>query len=108
MVSCSHDLTIFSNMVTIAVTSEYYKRKCSVCNLEEELPRAGKIWSGYSIEAESIRDFDRREYAKDLLQPKDEKGEVSELFDDAYGNPYKQAEVGTQVDRYRIKDEKRN
>ena len=106
MSSCNHTIGYLSDMVTYLVTSDAYFKRCKVCGEEEVLRRAGKIWTGYSIKAETKRDFDRREYAKDILQPNDRKGNVSELFDHAYGSPYKKAEVGTLVDKYRIKDEK--
>lgn len=94
-------------MKTVTATSEYYLRKCSICGKEEFLARAGKLWGGYSVEAEAKRDFERREFAKELLQPKDRKGNVNELFDHAYGNPYKKSKIGSAVEKYRIKEDKK-
>ena len=104
MDNCSHALGTFSNMDTISVSRDFYIRKCSVCGEKEKLRRAGKMWVGYNVKAEALRDFDRREYAKDLLQPKDRKGQVNELFEHAYGSPYKKSKIGSKVDEYRIKE----
>lgn len=93
-------------MRTTAVTDRAYYRECTVCGFEEILPRAGKLWVGYSLEAETKRDFDRREHAKDLLQPKDRQGKIDPLYDHAYGNPYKKAEVGTTIEKFQIKESK--
>lgn len=106
--SCSHVLGLLSDMQTVKIDRDYTYRICSKCGEKEVLPRAGKVWTGYSIKAESKRDFERREFAKDMLQPKDKRGKLNEMFEHAYGNPYeKKAEVGTKVDNYRIKDEKK-
>ncbi len=108
MTTCDHSLGIFSTMKTISVTRDYFTRKCEVCGVTEKLRRAGKISVGYSIEAESIRDFDRRAKAKELLQPqpgKYDEGPVSELFDDAYGDPFKKkTKIGSAVEKSRIKE----
>lgn len=104
--SCSHVLGVMSDMETTHVDRDYTYRKCTVCEYKEALPRAGKIWTGYSLQAESKRDFERREFAKDLLQPKDKRGNINELFDHAYGDPYaKKVEMGRDIESYRIKDE---
>lgn len=101
---CNHSLGL-SDMVVISVTRAYTKRKCQVCKEVEILPRAGKIWTGYAIKAEAFRDFERREFAKDLLQPKDRKGQVDELYDHAWGDPYKKSKIGSKTDQYIVKDE---
>jgi len=105
--TCLHNLGFLSTMETISVTSDFYLRKCTVCSDSEYLPRAGKIWTGYSIEAEQKRDFERRRYAKDMLQPKDKKGKTTEIFQNAWGDPYHKSEIGKDVDKYQIKDEKK-
>lgn len=101
----NHALGIFSSMETIVTASHYY-RKCRVCGKEERLKRAGKLRVGYSLLAEQKRDFERREYAKDLLQPKDTKGATDELFDHAWGNPYKETTIGQDMERFEIAEEK--
>lgn len=95
-------------METVHVSRDFYYRKCKVCDEEEVLPRAGKIWSGVSIEAETFRDFERREHAKELLQSHNPDGSVNELFDDAYGDPIKRgkSKMGKKVGKYQIKDKK--
>lgn len=102
--TCNHSLGALSDMETTGLTRDYHYRRCTVCDYQERLPRAGKLHTGYSLKAETKRDFDRREYAKDILQPKDTRGNVSELFQHAWGSPYKKSSVGSQVDKYRIKD----
>ena len=103
---CNHSLGIFSNMETINVTANAYLRQCTICKKKEILPRAGKLWIGTSVTAEGKRDFERREFAKDLLQPKDKRGKIDELYDHAWGNPYQKSKIGTQVDEYKIKPKK--
>ena len=94
-------------METIEVTADAYLRKCTVCKKEEILPRTGKLWIGTSIQAESKRDFERREYAKDLLQPKDRRGKIDELYTHAWGNPYQKSKIGTKVEEYKVKSQKK-
>lgn len=103
--SHNHALGIYSSMETVSVTREHYHRKCKVCGKEESLPRAGKIFTGYSLSAEASRDAERRKYAKEILQPTDKRGKRNELFTHAYGDPYKKSEIGRDVEKYRIKDE---
>ncbi len=104
--SCSHTLGVLSDMEVTSVTPEYTKRECTICHEVEYLPRAGKIRTGYNIKAEGFRDSERRQYAKDLLQPKDRKGKVDELYNHAWGSPYKKSKIGSKTDQYIIKDEK--
>ncbi len=99
---CNHSLGL-STMVTQSVTPDFIHRKCKVCQEEEHLPRAGKLWIGTDPQAESHRDKERREYAKDLLQPKDKRGKMDELYHHAWGNPYKESKVGQAVDSYKVK-----
>lgn len=80
-------------MEIIAVSSDFYTRKCKVCKYNEKLPRAGKLYVGYSVSAESKRDFERREYAKDLLQAYDVRGNPTEEFQAAYGDPKKRGKA---------------
>ena len=93
-------------METLKTTRDFIYRKCTVCGVEEQLPRAGKI-DYYSVEADSQKNFERREKAKELLQPapgKYDSGPVNELFEDAYGNPFeKKSKVGQGVEKMRIK-----
>ena len=94
-------------MQTLAVTRDYYLRKCGVCGFTERLRRAGKV-TYYSVEAESQRDFERRAKAKELLQPqpgKYDQGSVNELFEEAYGDPHKKFSVGEGSEKMRIKEE---
>lgn len=91
--TCDHSLGIFSTMETLEVTRDFYLRKCVKCGEKEKLPRAGKIFVGVSIEAESIKDFERREYAKDLLQAWNPDGTKNELFEEAYGDPEKRGKA---------------
>lgn len=102
---CNHEMGIFSDMVTVSASSGYIERRCTVCKASEILPRNGKMWTGYDIKAEAFRDFERREFAKDLLQPKDRKGQVDELYDHAWGDPYKKSKIGSKTDQYIVKDE---
>jgi len=106
---CNHELGIFSDMEMVKVTSDFYYRKCKVCGEEEVLPRAGKIWSGVSVEAQSFKDFERREFAKEQLQAYEPDGSTNELFQHAYGSPEKRGKnrVGAKVDKYIIKDKKK-
>ncbi len=106
---CSHELGIMSDMETVKITRDFYIRKCKVCKEVEELPRAGKIWVGVSIQAETIKDFERREYAKDLLQGWNIDGSKNELFEEAYGDPIKKgkAKKGGKLDKLQIKDKKK-
>ncbi len=99
--NCDHSLGI-SSMAVIEVTPDFYHRKCKVCGEEEHLPRAGKNWVGYSVQQESFRDTERRKYAKDLLQPKDKSGKIDELYNHAWGNPYKTSKIGRDVDKYKV------
>ena len=85
--TCDHTLGIFSSMATVGIDSNNYYRKCGVCGFKEILPRAGKLYVGVSIQAESNRDFERREYAKDLIQAYDAKGNVNPEFQSAWGDP---------------------
>src|SRR5260221_2609789 len=101
----SHEMGIFSDMVTISANARYIERKCTVCKAQEILPRNGKIYTGYDIKAEAFRDFERREFAKDLLQPKDKKGNIDELYDHAWGDPYKKSKIGSRTAAFVIKDE---
>ena len=103
---CSHSLGILSDMQTIEVTRDFTVRKCRVCKEVEKLPRAGRLWVGVSIEAETIKDFERREYAKDLLQGWNVDGSKNELFEEAYGDPIKKgkAKKGSKLDKLQIKN----
>jgi hypothetical protein len=94
-------------METISMDADSYLRRCNVCKKEEILPRAGKLWIGTSVKAEGKRDFERREFAKDLLQPKDRRGKIDELYSHAWGNPYQKSKIGTKVDDYKVKPKKR-
>lgn len=96
---CNHVLGIMGTMQTIATSRDFYTRKCSVCQQIEKLPRAGKLYIGISIEAETIKDFERREYAKDLLQAWEPDGTKNELFEEAYGDPLKRgkAKKGSKI-----------
>lgn len=87
--NCNHTLGILSSMDTIKIEKDRVYRKCRVCKKTETLRRAGKIYVGVSVAAESKRDFERREYAKDLLQPYDVRGNKTEEFLSAYGDPEK-------------------
>lgn len=87
--------------------ADCYMRQCTICKKREILPRAGKLWIGTSPKAEGKRDFERREFAKDLLQPKDRRGKIDELYDHAWGNPYQKSTIGTQIDKYQVKDKKK-
>ena len=91
MKDCDHNLGIFSTMETVGIDSQNYYRRCKVCGFKEVLPRAGKIYVGVSVEAESKRDFERRDYAKDLIQAYDARGNVNPEFKDAYGDPKERA-----------------
>lgn len=106
-VPCDHSLGFLSDMQTIATDRDYYYRKCAVCGQEERLPRANKVWGGISIKSEGKKDFERREFAKDLLQPKDKRGRIDELYNHAWGDPYQKSKIGSQVDQYRIKEKKK-
>ena len=107
--SCDHSLSIFGTMETTEITHEYIQRRCRRCDYKDTLKRAGRVHRGYSVAAESKRDFERREYAKDLLQPQEynkneKKFETSKLFKDAWGEPEKKADVGSAVEKLRIKE----
>jgi hypothetical protein len=95
-------------METVNVDRDFLYRKCKVCGKEERLPRAGKIRRGISIEAETFRDFERREFAKEHLQAHEPDGSVNELFEEAYGDPVERGKsrMGKGVDQYQIKDKK--
>ena len=103
---CNHELGILSDMAMVRVDKNFYYRKCQVCGEEEKLPRAGKIYVGVSIEAETFRDFERREFAKEQLQAHNPDGSVNEMFEDAYGDPKKRAKnrMGKEIDKFRIKE----
>lgn len=101
--TCNHSLGL-SDMVVHAVTPEFIHRKCAKCGEEEHLPRAGKLWIGVNPQAEAVRDAERRTYAKDLLQPKDRRGKIDELYHHAWGNPYKKSEIGRDVEKYKVKE----
>ena len=105
---CNHELGILSDMVTVKADKNFYYRQCHVCGETERLPRAGKIYSGVSIGAETFRDFERREFAKEHLQANNPDGSVNEMFEDAYGDPIKRGKtrMGKKLDKYRIKDKK--
>ena len=66
-VFCNHSLGIYSDMDTVLITPDSIHRRCSVCNKEEYLPRAGKLQTGYSVQAESVRDNERRHGAVEFL-----------------------------------------
>ena len=105
-----HSLGIFSSMITLEASRDFIIRKCQVCGQEEKLPRAGKIWTGYSVQAEQFRDFERREFAKEHLQPQKQKydeGPINELFEDAYGDPAitAKSKMGAKTDEAFIKPE---
>lgn len=107
--TCDHSLSILGTMETKEVNHDYIRRVCTICTYQEVLRRSGKLRRGYSIQAESKREFERRDFAKDLLQPQQynrdrKKFETSEIFQEAWGNPEKQAEVGTKVEDFRIKE----
>ena len=91
MKQCSHELGIFSTMETVGIDSYNYYRKCKVCGFKEVLPRAGKLYVGVSVEAESKRDFERRDFAKDLIQAYDARGNVNPEFQEAWGKPEERA-----------------
>lgn len=101
---CNHCLGPLSSMVTTHVTVNYTKRTCRVCSFEETLRRTGRLWVGYNLKAEQFRDFERREYAKDLLQPKDKRGKIDELYSHAWGDPYMKSKIGTRTDEARVKE----
>ena len=105
---CSHDLGVLSDMEVVKVERDFTVRKCRKCGEVEKLPRAGKLYVGVSIEAESIKDFERREYAKDLLQGWNIDGSKNELFEEAYGDPVKRgkAKKGKKLDKLQIKKKK--
>lgn len=96
---CDHSLGILGSMETISISRDWYIRKCTICKEVEKLPRAGKLWVGVSIQAETIKDFERREYAKDLLQGWNIDGSKNELFEEAYGDPIKKgkAKKGSKI-----------
>ncbi len=110
MKSCSHVLGFLSDMRTVLTDRDFIERKCRVCGEEEILKRAGKIQTGYSVPAEQFRDFERREFAKEQLQPQPQKydtGPVNELFEDAYGDPAVTAKsrMGAKTDEAFVKPE---
>mgnify|MGYP001562951412 FL=1 len=107
---CSHVLGFLSDMETLEITRDYYFRKCKVCKFEEKLPRAGKLWIGVSVGAEQFKDFERREFAKEQLQPQPQKydeGKVNELYEEAWGDPAITAKstMGAKTDEAFIKPE---
>lgn len=111
--ACSHELGFLSDMKTLETTRDYYLRKCRVCGFEEKLSRAGKLWVGVSTQAEQFRDFERREFAKEQLQPQPQKydeGKVNELYEEAYGDPAitAKSKMGAKTDEAFVKpkDEK--
>ena len=99
MTTCDHSLGILGSMETISISRDWHTRKCVVCKEVERLPRAGKLWVGVSIQGETLKDFDRREYAKDLLQGWNIDGSKNELFEEAYGDPIKKgkAKKGSKI-----------
>lgn len=107
---CDHTISIFNTMETKLVRG-YYVRRCIQCDYKDVLKRAGRIRRGYSIKADTLREFDRRKYAKDLLQPqeydRDKKDFVlNELYEEAWGDPKDtKADIGSKVEEARIKDE---
>lgn len=106
--SCNHELGPYSDMETLETTRDYYFRKCKVCKFEEKLTRAGKIWVGVSVAAEQFKDFERREFAKEQLQPQPQKydeGSVNELYEEAWGDPAVTAKsrMGTKTDEAFVK-----
>ena len=104
---CSHELGVLSDMEVVTVTRDFTVRKCRICKEIEKLPRAGKLWVGISIAAETIKDFERREYAKDLLQGWNIDGSKNELFEEAYGDPIKKgkAKKGSKIKPVKEKNE---
>ena len=95
-------------METVSTDRDFIIRKCRVCGEVEQLKRAGKIWTGYSVAAEQQRDFGRREHAKELLQPQKQKydpGPVHELYEEAYGDPAVTAKskMGAKTDEAFVK-----
>lgn len=113
MKSCSHVLGFLSDMATVLTDRDFIKRKCKVCGEEEILKRAGKIATGYSVQAEQFRDFERREFAKEQLQPQPQKydeGQVNELYEDAYGDPAitAKSKMGAKTDEAFVKPEGKN
>ena len=103
---CNHEMSILSDMVTLKVDRDYYYRTCTVCGEAERLPRAGKIWSGVSIQAETFRDTERRQFAKEHLQGHEPDGTVNPLFREAYGDPEKRGKtkLGSKMDEYALKE----
>ncbi len=103
---CTHELSIFSDMVTLKIDRDFYYRTCTVCGVTERLPRAGKIWSGVSIQAETFRDMERRQFAKEHLQAHGADGSVNPLFQEAYGDPEKRgkSKIGSKMDEYQVKE----
>ncbi len=101
MSKCNHSLGMFSTMKTLEVTEYEIIRRCQKCRKVERLARAGKIYVGVNVAAESKRDFDRRKYAKDLLQAYDVDGKPNQDFVHAYGDPAKRgkAKKGRGIDR---------
>ena len=107
--TCNHALGLLSTMQTLKVTRDWYHRKCTVCGFTEYLRRAGKIYVGVSVEAEQLRDFERREFAKEHLQAYNVDGSTNELFEDAYGDPAARgkAKGGAKMDEMQIKPKKK-
>ncbi len=107
---CDHTIGALSDMETVNVDRDFLYRKCKVCGKEEKLRRAGKIYMGVSIQAETFRDTERREHAKELLQAHNPDGSVNEKFEDAYGDPIERGKtrMGKKVDQHQIKDEKKS
>lgn len=95
-------------METVGIDSHFYYRRCKVCGFKEALSRAGKIYVGVSIEAESKRDFERRDFAKDLIQAYDARGNVNPEFQEAWGKPEERAKPrkGKAMQNQRIKSKK--
>ncbi len=106
---CNHNLGLDSTQTTYKVDRDFYYKKCTVCKEKQKLPRANRIYVGVSIAAETIKDFERREYAKDLLQGWNIDGSKNELFEEAYGDPIKKgkAKKGGKLDKLQIKDKKK-
>lgn len=93
-------------METVGIDSHFYYRKCRTCKFKEVLPRAGKLYVGVSIAAESKREFERRDYAKDLIQAYDARGNVNPEFKEAWGSPEERAKPrkGKAMENQQIKN----
>lgn len=94
-------------MKTLRIKRDFFDRMCTVCGYRERLPRAGRIWRGTSIQAETFREGERRQYAKEHLQAYEPNGTVNPLFQDAFGDPQKRGKsrMGEKVNDTRIEDD---